>query len=199
MSCCVQERSAETLASIKRHPAQICYSSPPWIWHPQQFRQRLRHIPSNGGYGRGASTTCGATVAGNATAHASASTTSVASCARCAAAPAYVSMTSNAIIARCAAAPAYVSMTSNAICARCAAAPAYASMASGSPIARRAAAPAYASMASIETLALSARTSHAPWKAAHNSVTVSALSIRCCTTCAPTTVVNPRRSPSPRS
>ena len=163
-SSCVQGRSEETPASIKRHPGQNRYNSLPWIWQPQQLRQRLtplRRTQSSGASGR------------------SVSMTSVASCAGNAAAPASASTASSATNARSAAAPAYASTVSSAPNARRAAASAFASTESGATNARRAVAPASAPTASSAPNVQNARTSHAPWKAAHYLATVSAQP-KCC-------------------
>ena len=162
---CVQEHSEKTPASIKRHPAQIRYNSPPWIWQLQQFRRRLtprRRIQSSG-----ASPSSVRTAIGGATS------------AGIAMVPASVSMARGAACAGNAMVPATASTTSNAICARRAMAPAYASTASSAPYVRRVVAPASAPTANCVSAARIAKTYRAPWKAAHDSVTASALSSRC--------------------
>ena len=167
-----------SLLPSKRHTAIFCYNSPPWIWQPQQIRQRLNHlrrIQSSGASARYANMTFDTNIAGNARA------------------PASASMTSSAKLAGNAKAPDSASMTSNANGARSVAVPATASTERDAPDARSVAVPAYASTASSTTGAPSVRTSLAPWKAAHNSVTVSAQPECCCTTCAPSTAASPRR------
>ena len=112
----VQWRSEETPATIKRQPAQIRYNSPPWIWQPQQLRQRLnprRRIQSSGTSTRDANMTSGANIAGIVKAPASASMTSNANGARSVAAPvAYASTERDAPDARSVAVPAYASTAS---------------------------------------------------------------------------------------
>ena len=184
-SSCVQGRSEETPAFIKGTQPKFATNSLPGIWRPQQLRRRLtplRRIQSSG-----ASTRSVRTASGGATS------------AGIAAAPASACMARGAICAGIAVAPATASTASCAPDALIAAAPAYASTASGAPDALIAVAPASASMASSAPIAPSVRTSLAPWKAAHSSATVSAQPESCCITCAPSTAVNPRRSPSPRS
>ena len=110
-----------SLLPSKRHTAIFCYNSPPWIWQPQQLRQRLiplRRIQSSASRStRDANTTSGANIAGIVKA------------------PATASMTSFAIIARHVAAPAFANTERDAPYARSVAVPAYASTASGTTVA----------------------------------------------------------------
>ena len=140
-----------------------------------------RRIQSSGGLRRCASTTSGANIVGNVAAQASASTTN------------------GAIIAGNAARQATACTTSYAKTAGPAAAQTFANTTSYATTAGSAGAQTFASTARIATIAPTAKTSHALWKVAHNSATVSAQPESCWTTCAPSTAASPRRSPSPRS
>ena len=159
MSCCVQERSKTAPASIKRHPAQICYNSPPWIWHPQQLRQR--HIPSSGASTRSVSTASNPPNARRAVVLAYAGTTSC------------VTSAGNVAVQAIASTTSCVTGAGNVV------AQAIASTTSCANNAGRAVAQAFASTASYATVAPSVKTYRALWKAVHNSVTASAQPNRC--------------------
>ena len=165
-----------SLLPSKRHTAIFCYNSPSWR-QPQQLRQRLiplRRIQSSCESARSARMASGATIAGPAAAPASASTANSATSAEHVGAPTTVSTASSATDAENVAALACASTASKSTHAGLVVVPAFVSMGRDAVTAGPAAVLASASTTGGALNALSARTSHAPWKAAHSSATVSA-------------------------